>query len=476
MKILKLGLLALAALALVFAAVLGYLAFTFDPRQFEPQIVSFVYEKTGRTLRLSGPIALSLWPPVGVQFGPASLSERGSDARFADLARARLNLRMGPLLSGVLVVEDVRIEGAHVTITRFRDGRWNVDDLLKDTGEPLQLEVSRVRVDRSALSFDDQLNGKQYAISDVAIETGRIARRAVSPVVLSFRAVDAAATFDVTARLKSRLTVDVSARRYSFDEAHAELQGRLPGFQELAAQLRARIQSDPESVVISEVAGTLRAQAFGSAVEATYGAERGAIDANGIVGEGVTLRARVLEGSHSTLLELVFPRIAHTARALVAERAHASLDLTRSPLAIKATASAAVEADDELRIVNLSALESRFDVHDQRLPQGRVSGALRGKGALDRVRETAHIALAGEVAGSRVNGSLVFTAIADLRCRFDIGIDVLDLDRFQGRSRSAGSGFDLKSLEGLPASGTLKIGVLRSSGVEARDVEVVLQP
>ena len=56
--------------------------------------------------------------------------------------------------------------------------------------------------------------------------------------------------------------------------------------------------------------------------------------------------------------------------------------------------------------------------------------------------------------------------------------DVLDLDRFQGQGRtgSANTGFDLKWLEALPPNGTLTIGLLRSSGVEARDVKVVLQP
>ena len=478
MKILKLGLAALAALALVFAGVLVYLALTFDPRRFEPQIVRFVQEKTGRTLRFTGPIALSFWPLVGVEFGPASLSERGSDARFADLARGRLNLRIGPLLSGVPVIEHVSIEGAHVTITRFADGRWNVDDFLTDTGQPLQLEIARVRIDRSAVTLDDQLNGKRYDLSNVAVETGRIARRAVSPIAVSFRAVDAAQTFDVTARLKSRVTADVSARRYEFDDAYVELEGRVPRFQELAAQMRAHIRSEADSVVVSRLAGTLRGQGFGSLVEASYAIEQGAIDTNGIVVGGVKIRARALEGSDSTALEVAFPRIARTDGMIVAERAHAMLELARAPLALKAEASAAVAADDALRVANLAGFETRFDVRHPGLPQGHVRGLLTGKAALDRVRETAHVTTAGEVAGSRVNGSLLFIVHSDLQCRFDLAIDVLDLDRFQGQGRtgSANTGFDLKWLEALPANGTLTIGLLRSSGVEARDVKVVLQP
>ena len=478
MKILKLGLLALTALALVFAGVLAYLAFTFEPRQFEPQIVRFVKEKTGRTLRLTGPVKLSFWPLVGVEFGPASLSERESDERFADVARARLNLKIGPLMSGVLVAEEVRIEGAHVTIRRFGDGRWNVGDLLEHSGEPLQLDIARVRIDGSAITFDDQLNGKRYDLSDVTVETGRIAPREVSPIALSFRAVDAARAFDVTARLKSRVTGDLSARVYAFDEAHAELEGRVPGFQTLAARLGARVRAEPASLVISQVAGTLRGQASGSIVEVSYGINQSTFDANGIVGEGVTIRARALAGSDSTTVELAVPRIARTAGAIVAQRATVGLELTRAALTVNAAASAGVESDDALRSADLVGLESRFDVRDPRLPQGRVRGALTGKATLDRMRETAHVGIAGEVAGSRVSGSLVFTALSDPHCRFDLAIDALELDRFQARGRTAstGSAFDLKSLESLPASGTLTIGVLRSSGVEARDIRVILQP
>jgi hypothetical protein len=59
-------------------------------------------------------------------------------------------------------------------------------------------------------------------------------------------------------------------------------------------------------------------------------------------------------------------------------------------------------------------------------------------------------------------------------------LDRLTLDRYLQKPtqprRDQDSGFDLASLEAVPASGRLQIGVLESRGVRARDVSVVLNP
>ena len=69
MKIAKYALLALAALALVVIGVAGYIAATFDAKEYVPRIVELVKEKTGRTLTVAGDVRLSFWPDVGVQLG-----------------------------------------------------------------------------------------------------------------------------------------------------------------------------------------------------------------------------------------------------------------------------------------------------------------------------------------------------------------------------------------------------------------------
>ena len=83
MKIIKYALLGLGALILLIAAVLAYVAATFDPNQYKPQIVQAVKEKTQRTLKLEGDIRLSFWPSIGAKIGKAALSERAAEKEFA---------------------------------------------------------------------------------------------------------------------------------------------------------------------------------------------------------------------------------------------------------------------------------------------------------------------------------------------------------------------------------------------------------
>ena len=78
-KILKYLLLTVGAVVVVLIAVAVYLAATFDPNDYKPQIVQLVKDKLDRTLRIGGDIKLTFYPVLGADLGQLSLSERASD-------------------------------------------------------------------------------------------------------------------------------------------------------------------------------------------------------------------------------------------------------------------------------------------------------------------------------------------------------------------------------------------------------------
>src|SRR5688572_18416342 len=94
-KALKYVFITLSALALTLAALVVYVAATFDPRDLHPRAIDFVRDKTGRTLEIRGTTALSFWPDVGVRLNDLSLSERGSSETFTSIEGARITLKLG---------------------------------------------------------------------------------------------------------------------------------------------------------------------------------------------------------------------------------------------------------------------------------------------------------------------------------------------------------------------------------------------
>ncbi len=167
MKILKYVLLGIGALVVVLGAVIAYVAATFDPNAYKPEIIQLVKEKKNRTLKLDGDLRLSFWPNIGAELGKASLSEFKSDKEFAAVERARVSVKLMPLLSNQMVVDEVTVKGARAAIVRFKDGRMNIDDLLakdeKDESRQVVFDIAQVVIEDSAFSFRDEAKGAQYS-------------------------------------------------------------------------------------------------------------------------------------------------------------------------------------------------------------------------------------------------------------------------------------------------------------------------
>ena len=129
MKYLKYALYAVVALVVLLVAAVAIIASTFDPNSYKPQIVQLVKDKTGRTLTIDGDIKLKFFPKIGAQIGKVSLSEHGTDKEFAGLTDVQVFVALMPLLSKQVVVDEVRVDGLHANLVKFKDGTTNFSDL-----------------------------------------------------------------------------------------------------------------------------------------------------------------------------------------------------------------------------------------------------------------------------------------------------------------------------------------------------------
>lgn len=245
MKIVKYALLVLGGLLILFVAVLAYIAATFDPNQYKPQMVQAVKERTQRTLKLEGDIGLSFWPGIGAKIGKASLSERASDREFAAVEEVRVALKLLPLLSRRAEVERVRVRGLRVNLVKAKDGRLNVDDLAgppaakeapapKGAGPGFGVDVAGLDIENATIAYLDQASGTRFALSKINLKAGRLAPGISGRGELSFNLQGDEPNLDLQGALKTRFAFDPAKQSVALEDLALEAKGTAAGLKSLA--------------------------------------------------------------------------------------------------------------------------------------------------------------------------------------------------------------------------------------------------
>jgi len=233
------GILGLLLLVIVAAAVF---LLSFDANRYKPQIERLVREKTGRTLKLKGPLEAALYPGIGAKVSGVTFSERGSEQQFLALDNAHVSVALMPLLRGRVVVDRIRISGFQAQIVKRKDGRFNFSDLLeakegpskvpareakeesKSAGAPVELDIAGIDIDKSSIAYRDLASGQQYSLGDVKISTGRIAERADGK--LQVHAAVKGPDLDLKLDLGADYKLDLPAESVVLDKLNLKVVGK----------------------------------------------------------------------------------------------------------------------------------------------------------------------------------------------------------------------------------------------------------
>ena len=187
-RVLKILLFVLAGLVGIFVLAAVALWMFFDPNDFRDDISAQVRDATGRELVIEGDLAVSLFPWLAVEVGRSTLGNaQGFDDRpFATFEEARLSLRLVPLLlRQEVTVGTALLDSLALNLEVAPDGRTNWEDLAQaDAAEtepaaertgPAALDIANVEVRNASVSYRDAAAGTAYTVSNLNLETGRIA-------------------------------------------------------------------------------------------------------------------------------------------------------------------------------------------------------------------------------------------------------------------------------------------------------------
>ncbi len=428
-KVLKYLLIALAALLAVLGAAAAYIAATFDPNDYKPQLVELVQQKTQRTLAIPGEIRLTFFPRIGADLGQISLSEPRSEQRFASAEQVQVSVALLPLFSRQVVVDQVRVDGLNVRLRHGKDGRSNYDDLVprgRDDAAPSApeaagpaplLDIGGISVTNTRLSFQDEASGQKLSVSDLKLQTGPIAQGRSSRLEFAARVEGEQPQLALQLRLDAGFTPDLQRRTVVLDNLQASVNGRAAGLQDLQLKLGA---------LTLELSPThLRSDTL--ALEAGMASAGGPVSAK--LGTG-------LEGDLA-------------ARRFVLEQLRAELQMPNpggGPLALQ----------------------------------------LQGQVTADLGREQVQARLGGQLDSTRLDLQAGLRRFARPAVDFDLTLGELDVDRYLPRTSPAAATpapagqagaaqpVDLSALDALDARGKLKIGSLRVAGLKASDIRLDL--
>ncbi|MDP1906918.1 MAG: AsmA family protein, partial [Hyphomicrobium sp.] len=274
-KILKYLLFTTGGIAAILIALAAYLAATFNPNDYKPQLVQLVKQKLDRTLKIDGVIKLTFYPALGAELGRFSLSERASGKEFAAVEAARVSLQLLPLLSRELVVSQIEVRGLRANLVKRKNGSTNVDDLAggesgktrpapgaedKPAQQPIQFNIDHVLVENASLGYTDEASGAKYTLNKLHLKTGRIAAATPSDIQLAFVIGASQPEVNLEIQLKTRLAFAAASKRFKLEALDLGAKGEAAGMHLAAFSLKGGIEGDAKAIKSNGIALELDAK------------------------------------------------------------------------------------------------------------------------------------------------------------------------------------------------------------------------
>ena len=490
-KFIKYGLLALGGAGALLAAGVAYIAATFNPDDYKPQIIQAVKDKNQRTLRLDGNIKLTFFPSIGADLGKASLSEYKSENEFAAIDGAHVSLALWPLLAKRLEVNEVEINGLKATLAKFKNGKTNIDDLLgKDEGKPkdtpnraVKFDIASVQVAKAELNYRDEMIGAQYSLKDLNLKTGRIANGVPAKIDFSARVQANQPSLDIATQLKTTLTFDLDRQSYKLEGLDLQAKGAALDFSNLELQANGDASANLSTQEFS--AKKLTASATGLKEKDHFDSKLDApalnLSKDKFSGDKLTLDAKLEGASGNLAARLTLPGLEGNAQFFKSSALALDIDIKQPDQAFKMRLSSPVAGNFEVRQFNLADLTISVNASGDKLPNKSLSSELKGSVQVDGSRQSVQASLAGGLLQSQIKAKMALNNFTNPAIRFDVDADQFDADLYMPKKQAGGADagstaggrpFDLSALKKLNLEGSLRLGSFKLANVKSSQVRL----
>ncbi|MES2586784.1 MAG: AsmA family protein [Pseudomonadota bacterium] len=168
-KSVKIAIGALSGVVLLFGVGAWYASSAIDPAQLAKLLSSSVKATTGRDLKITGPVTLSIFPRVSVSAEGLSLSNASwaSSPEMLTLNRIELDIKILPLLSKRIEIGSVKLAGLGLLLQKNASGKSNWDMSAPISSNPV--DPSNSNADNASAS-DGLVSMESVSVVDARIQ------------------------------------------------------------------------------------------------------------------------------------------------------------------------------------------------------------------------------------------------------------------------------------------------------------------
>lgn len=480
---------ALGGLSTVIAAGALYLYATFDGLRLATELSQFVRQRYQRVLRIDGPVELSMFPRLVLRLPAASLSARNGNSEFMAVEQASVGVRLMPLLARRVVVDELELDGLRLALLRDKNGRLNADDLLtgdKD-GEtrPVDMDLDALQVRHSTLTWNDEAAGRQLALSDIALESGRIDRNAEGHLALSARLTRAAPTTDLQLDIQTDYRLDQEAGTFRLRQLRAAARGDVGSLEALTGEFSATEVLGSDGQALQLQGGSLQARirmADGN-LSLKGASPRFQIDAQGPRMEQLDATLTLDGSPRIGKLQLHAGGVSADAAGIEVKKVEADIDLRTPAVQLSGKLAGPLRWPAGGGSLELPALGGSLDL----TPSGQGPHRIDTDASLrfDPTRGNASGGLSLRSDGSHIRGKWSVTPGSSPTLGFDLDVDRFDLSALAGRKPATrprstapertAPPLDLSALQGLDIEGTLRVDQLKAAGLHLEKLRLPLR-
>lgn len=474
-KALKYSLIGVGGFAALLLVGAGIIAATFNPNDYKPLIVKIVKDKKQRTLNIEGDIKLAFWPKLGADLGKVSLSEHNGDKEFASIQSAKVFVAVLPLLKKELVVDTIKIDGVHANIVRFKDGTTNFDDLLskEESSTEIKFDIDGVHVTNAGVSLDDQQGNRHFAIDQMDLTTGHVAKNEPIDLKASFMVKGDNPKIDAKIQFKGNLLADTEHKHYVAKGMDLALQGDVTSAKALDLKLSGDVDAKPETMefLVDSLKLAARTKLGDKAIEFALDAPSLTAQKDSVSGKEAHIDFTQTQGDDKTTIKMVIANLQGSSKAFHSSGITGEISGSQGKRSLSGKFSSPFTGDLENKIFDLPKLAGEVDIKDPALPNGAAKASFNINAHADLKRELASVGLAANVDSSKLNGNIAVASFSKPNVKFNLTADQLDLNKLLGKpseqkidkqqkKAEPAKPANLSVLKNVLAQGTLNIGTI----------------